>query len=247
MDKLPVIVDIHAHILPGVDDGSESMEESLAMLEMAASQGIGVVIATPHYSHRRGITGYHELIQELRQRVQQKLPDFRIYLGQETYYKEELLSDLEKGRALPLNGSRYVLVEFDPSVTYQNLYRGIRQLTCAGYVPIVAHMERYRCLREERNLQDLKRSGCLLQMNFDSLNGNIFQAETRWCRRQITQGHIHLMGTDMHRIDWREPKIQDSLKWLQAHLDEEALRRLLRTNAVKVLRNEPIGEIQKQG
>ena len=247
MDKLPVIVDVHAHILPGVDDGSGSMEESLEMLEMAASQGIGAVIATPHYSHRRGITGYHELIQELRQRVQQKLPGFRLYLGQETYYKEELLDDLENGRALSLNGSRYILVEFDPSVTYQNLYRGIRQLTSAGYVPVVAHMERYRCLREERNLQDLRRSGCLLQMNFDSLNGSVFQAETRWCRRQITQGHIHLMGTDMHRIDWREPKIQDSLKWLQTHLDEETLRRLLRTNAVKVLRNEPIGEIQKQG
>lgn len=55
------------------------------------------------------------------------------------------------------------------------------------------------------------------------------------------------MGTDMHRIDWREPKIQEALKWLENHLDEEMLRRLLRTNAIKVLRNEPIGEIQKQG
>ena len=173
---------------------------------------------------------------------------FSIRMGsQETYYKEELLRDLENGRALPLNGSRYVLVEFDPSVPYQNLYRGIRQLLSAGYVPIVAHMERYRCLREERNLQDLRRSGCLLQMNYDSLNGSIFQAETRWCRNQVKKGYIHLMGTDMHRIDWREPKIQEALKWLENHLDEEMLRRLLRTNAIKVLRNEPIGEIQKQG
>ena len=109
MNRLPVIVDVHAHILPGVDDGSGSMEESLKMLEMAAAEGIGAVVATPHYSHRRGITGYQELIQELRQRVQQKLPSFQLYLGQETYYKEELLRDLENGRALPLNGSRYVL------------------------------------------------------------------------------------------------------------------------------------------
>ena len=58
VNRLPVIVDVHAHILPGVDDGSGSMEESLKMLEMAAAEGIGAVVATPHYSHRRGITGY---------------------------------------------------------------------------------------------------------------------------------------------------------------------------------------------
>ena len=80
VNRLPVIVDVHAHILPGVDDGSGSMEESLKMLEMAAAEGIGAVVATPHYSHRRGITGYQELIQELRQRVQQKLPGFQLYV-----------------------------------------------------------------------------------------------------------------------------------------------------------------------
>ena len=240
MNELPVIIDVHAHVLPGVDDGSKSLEESCRMLELAASQGIGAVIATPHYSHRRGITGYLEGLEELRQKIQQKLPEFQLYLGQETYYKEELLEDLEKGRALTLNGSRYVLVEFDPLVPYQNLYRGVRRLATAGYVPIVAHMERYRCLREERNLQDLRQSGCLFQMNYDSLNGTVFQAETRWCRNQVKKGYIHLLGTDMHRIDWRAPRIQESLKWLQKHTSEETFQKLLYKNAQKVLKNEPI-------
>lgn len=240
MSELPVIIDVHAHILPGVDDGSESLEESCKMLELAASQGIGAVIATPHYSHSRGITGYPEKLEELKQEIQKKLPDFQLYLGQETYCKEELFKDLENGQALSLNGSRYVLVEFDPLVPYQNLYRGVRQLITMGYVPIVAHMERYRCLREERNLQNLRQSGCLFQMNYDSLNGNIFQSETRWCRNQIKKGYIHFLGTDMHRIDWRAPRIRESLKWLQKHTDEEMLHKLLCENAKKVLKNEPI-------
>ncbi|MCD8082709.1 MAG: protein tyrosine phosphatase [Clostridiales bacterium] len=230
------IIDIHAHVLPGVDDGSRSLEESCQLLERAAEQGVVAVVATPHYSRHRGVDGYSELAGELRRRIRERLPDFEIYLGQETFYHDDLAGCLREGRALSMAGSRYVLVEFDPSVSYQTLYGGTRRLQLAGYVPILAHYERYVCLRREVNLSDLARSGCRLQMNFESLSGSLFDRDVRWCRRQFKEQRIDFMGTDMHRLDFRPPRIRDSLEWMQRNSDDAYLERLVYGNAARILK-----------
>ena len=143
------LIDIHAHILPGVDDGSRGMEESETMLSMAYRQGIRRIIATPHYSRRRGSGGLAELADRLNARAQAIYGDFEILPGHETYYYEGLAEALKSGQALTLAGSRYVLVEFDPGVSYRQLYQGVRKLIMARYVPVLAHVERYLCLRDE--------------------------------------------------------------------------------------------------
>jgi protein-tyrosine phosphatase len=235
------IIDVHAHIIPDVDDGSRSVDESLQLIEAAYRQGIRTIIATPHYSRRHDNT--RQLVamaEQLNQRVRVDYPDFFLYLGQETYYHEELPDRLLQGKALTMAGSRYVLVEFDPGTSWQTLQRGIRQLGAAGYFPVLAHMERYVCLREDNRVDELLSLGCKLQMNYDSLAGHWYQAEPRWCRRQIREGKIHLLGTDMHRIDFRPPNIEPALRWMEKNVSQADIERLTRGNANRILNHEQI-------
>jgi len=229
------VIDIHTHILPGIDDGARTVEESLMLLEMAASQGIEAVVATPHDLRQRTYDDLMKRTEELQIKIREQLPDFNLYTGQETFYHDSLPDRLAEHRAWTLNGSPYVLVEFDPGVSYLQMHRGIRKLLDYGYWPVLAHVERYACLRDEGNLEDLLKCRCRLQMNFDSLKGSFLSMEARWCRKQILMGRIFLLGTDMHRLDFRPPDIREPLKWLDGHVDPLEVKRLVHDNAQSIL------------
>lgn len=233
-------IDIHAHVIPGVDDGARDMEEASQMLVQASLQGVSAVIATPHSPGGASVQKLGEKLESLQKAIQEKKPGFSVYSGQEHFYHEGLIDELRAGTALTLAGSSYVLVEFDPAVSYQALFRGIRQLIAAGYIPVLAHMERYRCIRQEKNLQDLEGSRCKFQMNYSSIQGNRFQPDVHWCRKQIKEGRIHLLGTDMHRVDYRPPDFTKALWWLEKHVDRDYFERLTRRNAMHIINNEKI-------
>lgn len=237
------MIDIHTHILPGIDDGARDWDESRRMLEMAYSQGIRHIVATPHYSRRGLRPEIYELSARLSEEAQKIASDFKTGLGQETYYHEGLVENLKQGQALTLAGTRYVLVEFDPQEAYHSLYQAVRKMTMARYIPVIAHVERYFCLKEGKNLEELLQCGCRLQMNYSSLVGNgIWNREVQWCRRQVLEGRIHILGTDMHRMDYRKPDIQASLGWLEKHVGEHALNALVSSNADTILQKGKTGE-----
>lgn len=231
------IIDVHAHVIPGVDDGSRSMDESIHMLHMAAEQGIKAVIATPHYSRHRVLAKLKEQTEKIQVEICKTHPEFQIYPGQETFYHNELTQRLKAGEAYTMAESNYVLVEFMPQVPYETLFQGIRRLVLGGYYPILAHMERYGCLRRS-GVSELLSIGCKLQMNYDSLQGHWFSPEVRWCRKQVESGVIHLLGTDMHRSDHRPPEIREALKWLDGHVEEEYIQRLVYKNPMHIIQNE---------
>lgn len=233
------IIDIHSHILPGIDDGARTMKETLDLLEMAYEQGIRAIIATPHCFRHRKNEDPEKLLEEVRLRIREELPerfpDLELYAGHETFYHEALPEKLLSGEARSLAGSRYVLVEFDPGASAGGIVRGIRRIFDCGYQPVLAHVERYGSLREKRAFGELLGSGCLLQMNYDSLAGSGFSSEVRWCRRQVSEGNISFLATDMHRPVFRPPKIGEPLAWLKKHLGEEEIRALLYENARRIL------------
>lgn len=233
------IIDVHAHILPGVDDGSRSWEETRWMLWCAFSCGIRAVIATPHYSRRQDTERLRELAGQMQQLAHRISRDFQIYLGQEILYFNGLEEELEKKKALTLAGSRFVLVEFRPEADYGSIYQAMRRLLTAGYYPVAAHVERYRALREGGRLEELKEIGCLLQMNYHSLEGSSLGKNVRWCRKQVAEGRIDLLGTDAHRRDCRTPDISESLKWLEGRVQEQRLEKMTRGNVLRLLGARP--------
>lgn len=232
------IIDIHAHVLPGIDDGAADMEEAKAMLQMAYSQGIRKIIVTPHYKRGQDPEHIKELSRKLQQEAHKIHKQFNIYVGQEILYCEDILEDLKEKKALTMCGSHYVLIEFPPSVTYSKLFQGIRKIILARYIPILAHMERYLCLRKKERVKELINSGCILQMNYCSIAGNRFNRQVRWCRCQIHQGHIHMLGTDMHHLNERTPEIEKALTWIKKNCSMEMYQNLVGNYALNLLKKE---------
>ena len=150
-------IDMHVHILPGVDDGAEDIKEMEEMLKIAYSEGIRCIIATPHHHPRRGKESPEVLRKKaalLRKSAHEIDEHFRIYLGTEIFFGQDVLEKLKEGQILTMNRRNYVLVEFSPSEPFSYIKQSLQQLMMAGYEVILAHAERYRCLTDEPELAE---------------------------------------------------------------------------------------------
>lgn len=234
-------IDIHAHILPGVDDGSGSMDETIRMLGIAREQGIGSIIATPHYMVGAENTPVEQLLTvcDLVQAEATKLDkDFRILLGNELYYSESIIEALKAKEALTLAGSRYVLVEFSVREDYRTIYKGFGELVRAGYAPILAHVERYQALmKKEHLIVELIELGCYIQMNSNSLIGGIFNTEAAYHRKLLNKGLIHLIASDCHDQEFRVPKMKAVAEVMQKKCEEGLIKQILIDNPLKIIEN----------
>lgn len=233
------IIDIHSHILPGLDDGASSERESIRMLKLAAKQGVTAVIATPHYSPEylsKSPDEIRNMCASLEQKAREAIrPEFRIYSGQEVLYNQDVPEKLQRGEILTLADSRYVLVEFMPWVPYSEMQRCVRTLTQEQYRPIFAHVERYEVLREEGRPEELVDMGALLQMNYRRISGKWYEETTRWCRKMLKQEKIHFLGTDMHNTKTRRPSIDDAYVWMDKHLEPSYLKKICYRNQKIIL------------
>ena len=247
------MIDVHSHILPGVDDGSASMKESLQMLSMARRQGITDVFATSHYSRafpNRNPEKLRQLRDELMRRANRpvKGPDgkvkhrqpIQIWTGQEIFYSNSVIRLLEEDRLLTLADSNYVLIEFMPAVPYSEICTAVRNLSRTRYVPVIAHAERYRCLRKGKRLEELIGLDALIQMNYRSVGGSWQDVTARWCRDNLKKGNVHLMGTDMHNTGNRMPDTKEAMCWMRTHLDRKYLKKITKDNALRITENKLI-------
>ena len=231
--------DIHCHILPGIDDGSRNLRESRRLLRFAYAQGFRTFVATPHYRRSHENADVEALTQELLEEARLHWPDIDIYPGHEGYWHEEFPVRIRNGQARHLANSSYLLCEFNPEAEYREIGRGLRAISEAGCTPVLAHLERYPVLREGRRLRELKDNGIILQMNYEALAGGVFfDQNERWCRRQLKEGLVDLLGTDMHRMDFRPPNTEAAQAWLRRNVSEEHMDILTRRNALHIIRNE---------
>lgn len=234
------MIDIHSHILPCLDDGAGSVEESVAMFRIAAKEGITSIITTPHcYGHRRSASP--EKIQERIARVQKELLQEKIpihlYAGNEIYYRQGVEEELEKGKINTLAGSQYVLVEFHPGEDYQYINRALNSLSCYGYCPILAHVERYDNLFVKKGrVEDLKNSGVQMQINASSITAkglvNTYRNRAFLLLKEQIADYI---ATDAHSDRQRAPQIQECEVILIKKAGYEYAQKLLIENAEHIL------------
>lgn len=212
------LYDVHTHILPGVDDGSRDMQETKRMLQMERQQGVLHVIATPHFAvedQQESPETLKSILEQVRETAKQVDPEMTIDLGNELLNGPGVIAALQRGEALTLAGTRYILVEFLPTDRYSVIYQALRDYIMEGYIPIVAHMERYESLFSDRKrIEELIMLGAYFQMNAASLIGRRFSRRPTACRRLVEEGLIHFIGSDCHRSDQRIPIMQDALAYL---------------------------------
>ena len=230
--------DMHCHILPGVDDGSKTMEMSLAMLELEYQQGVRNVVLTPHcFAGRTQLDLIRQQFATLVYRAAKRFDGLQLYLGSELMYSDTIIEDLADGNACTINDTNYALVEFSTDIPWKTLGNALRRMGNEGYRPILAHMERYDCLmRHTNHVDELISQGVIMQMNSDSVCGGMFDKQAAECRKLIETGRIHLLGTDAHRMGWREPNLGAGIRKLQKKIkDEQLLHRILFDNPRQIL------------
>ncbi|MBQ9122392.1 MAG: protein-tyrosine-phosphatase, partial [Lachnospiraceae bacterium] len=206
-----MIIDMHCHILPKVDDGASSLEESMEMLRLAACEGIVKVIVTPHFKagkHNASPDGIGRRIQELQQIVDEEHLGIEILPGNEILYFNDLLEELEAKHVLTLAGSNYVLVEFMPGDSYSRIRNAVDELVGSGYVPVIAHVERYECLLKDSKLADeLKMLGARIQINASSIAGKHGWKIKRYVCQLLKEQLVDYIGTDAHDMKSRKPEM----------------------------------------
>ena len=232
------IWDIHCHILPGVDDGSQTMEESLETIDTAVSQGIRHFLVTPHFHPGRYMV-YADTVRmtlgKLARACIESGRDVTFFPGQECYYFSGLKDLLQRGEVLTLAGGRYVLLEFDPDVQFVYMRQAFRELQSAGYRIVLAHFERYKCLREVDRLKDLKQQGILLQLNYDMLleKDGVFYRNI-W-RRYVQDGTVDLLGSDCHGTHFRPIHAEKAFRWMENSVERKTINRILHRNVNRIL------------
>ncbi|MGN1373586.1 MAG: tyrosine-protein phosphatase [Candidatus Coproplasma sp.] len=187
------MIDIHSHILWGVDDGADSESTSKALLSQYVEQGVDCVICTPHQNKMMRRT---ETLRCEFARFQEMAKDYPIsfYLGAEILYYEGMAKDIAKGELLTLGGTDYVLVEFPVSCSGEDVCDAVYELTIAKYKPIVAHIERYVNLTKS-DFSDVSEAGALIQINASSFNHN---STLKTANHLLKKGLVDFIASDCH-------------------------------------------------
>lgn len=234
------LYDVHTHILPGVDDGSRNMQETRRMLQMQRQQGVLHVIATPHFAvgdRQKSPDQLRDILEQVKETAKRIDPEMTLDLGNELLNGPGVTRALQQGEALTLAGTRYILVEFLPTDRYSVIYQALRDYIMEGYIPVVAHMERYETLMSDRKkIEELIMLGAYFQMNAESLIGRRFSRRPAVCRRLVEEGLIHFIGSDCHRSDQRTPVMEDALSYLSKDYRQSGdFRKLVLDNPQKLL------------
>lgn len=232
-------VDIHTHILPGVDDGARDLKHALALLRLARENGTTAVVLTPHYRGRwRSNTPQllRQRFEELAAEAKKEIPDMKLYLGTEAGHERELGDKVAEGRVLSINDSNYVLLEFDYNSSRVQVYEETMALIGSGYTPIIAHAERYDIFRRNKKLaEELMYVGALIQLNADSILGKCGFATKRVCHRLLKKGMVQFVASDGHDTKERPPVLRECFEYVSKRYGERYAWVLFRDNAVELL------------
>lgn len=222
-------VDFHSHILPGIDDGSASVEESLAMLRLEGEQGIGHVVATPHfYPHRDSLDHFLHHRAKAAQALTGALethPELpRFTLGAEVYFFRRM-SESAQLRKLTIGKSPYILIEMPPAPWPEELYRELEAVrTRQGLIPVIAHIDRYiGPLRTYNIPQRLAALPVLVQANAEFF---LERGTGAMAMKLLKEDRIHLLGSDCHDLTDRRPNLGKAVQRIRQKLGGEALERI---------------------
>lgn len=233
------LIDIHHHLLDGMDDGPSTFEETIRMLHRAVQEGVTCIAATPHVTPGQ-VKFSRELYQEKLAHVQAYVQEAGLPLticqGAEVYYTSSTVSYLQKGVIPTLGNSWHVLVEFHPHDTYATIRHAAANVNNAGYSMVLAHAERYRALRWGDRLAELKADcGLKVQMNSSAILKAHQGWGDRWIRRMLREGLTDIVSSDSHNTSTRFCTLGQCAEMLSTVYGPEAAKRLCADRALRIL------------
>ena len=239
------MIDIHSHILPGLDDGSKNMAETLGMVRQLHEAGFKTLIATPHVLEGRDFLSPAEIlaaIEQVRQAVAEAGIPVEILPGAENYIFPDLIKWVRGGKLLTLGDrGKYILVELPmleiPHYTEQVFF----ELQVLGITPVLAHPERNKGLSDEpERILDWAKKGILFQLNLRSLSGHYGPQARQLADIMLNSDLIHFIGSDAHRVSSRELTYLEGLHKIQDIVGETRYQELTRLNPQTILEGNPL-------
>jgi protein-tyrosine phosphatase len=233
-------VDLHAHFLPGLDDGAASSADALKMVEAVASLGFTTLHATPH--QRFGVflppkENVERVFTELQSEVKVISPALSVGLGAENFWDEVFLTRLRDGGLPTFDGGPAFLFEINPGIMPPRIDQTLFELRVGGRLPVMAHPERYLAVQNDlHRAEELARSAALL-IDLGALEGAHGRPAMKTARRLLEEGLVHAAATDIHAAEDQRP-IAAGMAWIRKRLGEDILDRLLDENPRRILAGE---------
>jgi protein-tyrosine phosphatase len=242
------MIDIHIHILPGLDDGAKDWPQTLQMARMAREDGITAMVASPHlYRHRmvepEGLITkdkIFELVSQLNEKLSAAGTDLKIYPGCDVPLCREALDLLADGALMTIaDGNRYLLLEFPFSGIPPAIEDILFNLTSTGITPIITHPERHLIFSETpQKLARLLDLGCLAQLTAQSLTGGFGRHIAKLSSQLVSKGYIQIMATDAHDPERRPPLLREATARLAKIVGESRAWDMVKTVPEKIVRGE---------
>ena len=237
------MIDVHSHILYGIDDGSKTLEDSIKILERAYKCGVRKIFVTPHYIEESKYMcpneKKREILEELKRRFSGKI---ELYIGNEIYINNNIDEHIKNDEISPLGDSKYLLIELPVYNECLGLEDYLFRLRDMGYKIIIAHPERYNYFREDFNkLLDMCRQGIYFQGNYMSLY-ETYGKKTKDLFIKILRHHCYtFMASDIHRPEQKYyKKIKDAKRRIRSMTDRKYTERIFNSNAAKIITDELI-------
>jgi protein-tyrosine phosphatase len=235
------MIDLHSHILPGIDDGSKSLEMSLDMARIAVDDGIATMACTPHIYPGMYMNDSHGIAQA-RDRLQAELDQrgirLRLLTGADVHLVPELLGELRAGRVPTLAHSRYLLLEPSHHVAPPRFQESVFQLVAAGYTPVITHPERLTWIEDNYPVfLKMIDQGCWMQVTAGALTGMFGPRAKYWGERFLAEGRVHILATDAHSSRRRVPQMSAALRIAEKYLGSAEAVRLVEDRPQAIVDN----------
>lgn len=240
------MTDLHTHILPGLDDGAQTLEDSLAMAELALESGVTDLVATPHSNQSGRFENDDPFL--LRQNLEwfqqilgkERLP-LHVYLGMEIFSSEDLCQKIQEGKLIGLNNSRYYLVEFPFDEEPEFIGDQLERMLNMGAIPLLAHPERYFCVQDSPVfVYDWLQMGCLTQINKGSILGRFGWRAEHAAHELLRFDLVTCMASDAHSPYRRTTYLREAYQILEEYYGEDTAYRLTVYQPGKILRSQHI-------
>ena len=236
------MIDIHSHIIPNVDDGARSVEETFNILKEAQEAGFTDVILTSHFLLNYYETNAQELIfwkEKLQEVLKKQGTKINLHSGMEIYITNQMEELLENKKILTLANSRYMLIELPLATNVKYFDYVVYYLEAKGIKPIIAHPERYKCVQKDPDIvEEYIEKGCLIQCNYGSIVNLYGREAEKTIKTLLKKNQVHFLGSDVHREKGTYLIILDAIKKIRKIIGENKINELTTINPKKILQNE---------
>lgn len=236
------MIDIHCHVLWGIDDGPKTLDESIQVCNMLKNKGVKSIVATPHYivgsTYQTNSAVVTSMVDQLNKVLKQKVPQLEIKPGMEVFITPDIIDLIKSNEILTLNGSKYILIETSLNSIPIYLEDVFYKLRIEGYIPIFAHPERNRIINTNFKLvEKLISNGVLIQVNHDSLAGRYGKTIKNFAETLLKKGLVHFIATDTHCVNDRFKGTEYLTKTIDELIGKENAEKLISINPSRVISN----------